>query len=297
MHRPDLRASCLGQYRNGRRDPTTQMSDRMFRRATWTPDGPGVLEVEQPFSETPIVSGHGPGGEWLSASWIRLRGDLDTTPGIVAMHPAVERAATRWAALPLGASGTPYHELLPAVLGQRITSIEAHAQWCRLVETFGETAPDPAGTLTLPPPPDRLADIPYHQFHRLGIEKKRADTLREVARNSRWLVRDWNVALDAGIAACTASLQRIRGVGPWTAAVAGGAAFGDPDALQVGDFHVKNTVAWALEGRPRGTDDEMVASLACYPGQRHRVVRWLELDGWRAPARGPRRRILSIARL
>jgi hypothetical protein len=74
-------------------------------------------------------------------------------------------------------------------------------------------------------------------------------------------------------------------------------AFGDPDALLVGDFHVKNTVAFALEGRIRGTDKEMVATLEPYRGQRHRIVRWLQLNGVRAPARGPRRRIVSITRL
>jgi len=211
-------------------------------------------------------------------------------------HEAVERAMRTWSPLPLGASGTPYHELLPAVLGQRITAKEAHAQWHRIVDRWGEPAPYPEGRLKLPPAPDRLAAVPYHEFHSLGIEKKRADTLREVARNFRWLSRDWfdgnsEVSPDA-----TASLQRMRGVGVWTAAVAGGIAFGDPDALLVGDFHVKNTVAWALHGRPRGSDEEMEASLADYAGQRHRVVRWLELDGWRAPLRGPRRRIVSIAR-
>jgi hypothetical protein len=65
----------------------------------------------------------------------------------------------------------------------------------------------------------------------------------------------------------------------------------------VGDFHTKNTVAHALAGRPRGTDEEMCGILRPYAGQRARVVMWLKLDGWRAPARGPKRRIVSIARL
>jgi hypothetical protein len=41
----------------------------------------------------------------------------------------------------------------------------------------------------------------------------------------------------------------------------------------------------------------MVATLEPYRGQRHRIVRWLQLNGVRAPARGPRRRIVSITRL
>lgn len=251
-----------------------------------------------PFGPAPRVSGHGPGGAWLVRMWPNMRGDADQIPEVRPAHDAVAEAARRWGRVALGASGTPYHELIPAVLGQRITAREAFTQWYRLVDRFGEPAPDPQGSLRLPPSPERLARVPYHELHTLGIEKKRADTLREVARCGEWLVSNW---LDGSAreqkSASTGSLQRIHGVGVWTAAVAGGIAFGDPDALQVGDFHVKNTVAWALHRRARGTDDEMIASLATYAGQRHRVVRWLELDGWRAPMRGPRRRIVSIARL
>lgn len=232
------------------------------------------------------------------ARWPHYRGDRDTLPRVAPRHEAVSTACRRWGRLALGASGSPYHELLPAILGQRITAREAYAQWYRLVDTYGEPAPDPRGTLKLPPRPDVLAVIAYHDLHELGVEKRRADTLREVGRAGHWLIDDWSATPDsADLSAWTSSLRRIRGVGVWTAAVAGGLAFGDPDALQVGDFHVKNTVSWALEKRPRGTDEEMVATLSCYSGQRHRVVRWLELDGWRAPKRGPRRRIVSIARL
>jgi len=297
VHHPELVAHCLAQCRTGRNDRTTEISRESFRRATWTPDGPGVLEVCGPVSSLPVVRGHGPGGPWLVQSWGRLRGDHDRSVALVSRHQAVERAMRNWSALPLGASGTPYHELLPAVLAQRITAKEAAVQWHRMVDRWGERAPDPEGRLKLPPSPERLAEVPYHEFHTLGIEKRRADTIREVARNFRWLARDWFDGERQTPEDATASLRRIRGVGVWTAAVVGGIAFGDPDALLVGDFHVKNTVAWALHGRPRGTDEEMLESLASYAGQRHRVVRWLQLDGWRAPRRGPRRRIVSIGRL
>lgn len=89
----------------------------------------------------------------------------------------------------------------------------------------------------------------------------------------------------------------IPGVGRWTAAVAGAVAFGDPDAIAVGDFHLKNVVAWSLRGQARGTDEEMLEVLEPYAGQRGRVVRWLQIDGHRAPARGPRKPIIPITQL
>jgi 3-methyladenine DNA glycosylase/8-oxoguanine DNA glycosylase len=197
--------------------------------------------------------------------------------------------------LPLGSSHAPYHELLPAVLGQRVTGLEAHREWNTLVLKHGARAPGPRDDLWVPPHPDELASLPYTTLHTYGIEKKRADTLRAVAKHSDFLFRLAELHLSPN--ELTQKLQLIPGVGVWTAAVAGGLAFGDPDALQVGDFHVKNTVAYALTGAIRGTDDEMIRSMTPYAGQRHRVVRWLQLSGVKAPARGPRRRIVSITRL
>ncbi len=65
-------------------------------------------------------------------------------------------------------------------------------------------------------------------------------------------------------------------------------ALGDPDAVSVGDFHLKNLVSWALAGEPRGTDDRMLELLAPYEGRRAHVVRLLELSGLRPPSYGPR---------
>ena len=215
-------------------------------------------------------------------------------PSINPHHEAVRHAQQRFEHLRLGRSLSPYHELLPAVLGQRVTALEALTQWRRLVETYGHPAPGPIESLRLPPDPDTLAHVPYFELHHFGIEKKRADTIRRVASESAFLLS--HQFTDMNTSDATASLRRIHGVGEWTAAVAGGLAFGDPDALQIGDYHVKNTAAWALTGKIRGTDEEMVAEMLPYLGQRHRVMRWLELAGWRAPARGARQRIVSIAR-
>jgi hypothetical protein len=64
----------------------------------------------------------------------------------------------------------------------------------------------------------------------------------------------------------------------------------------VGDYHLKNTVAHALAGEARATDERMLELLAPYRGQRGRVVRLLQLDGHGAPKFGPRQRVLPMAR-
>ena len=65
-------------------------------------------------------------------------------------------------------------------------------------------------------------------------------------------------------------------------------AFGDPDAISVGDYHLPNVVAWALAREPRADDAHMLELLEPYRGQRGRVQRLLEAAGIQAPRYGPR---------
>lgn len=264
-------------------------------RATLTPDGPATVRISHATSRSPQAHTYGEGAEWLAARAHDLYGLSDSIPFITARHDTVATAQRTFGQLPMGRSHVPYHELLPAVLGQRVTGLEAHREWNVLVRRHGCRAPGPVDDLWVPPHPDELTSLPYTTLHTYGIEKKRADALRAVAKHAHFLHRLAESSLHAH--ELTQKLQLIPGVGVWTAAVAGGLAFGDPDALQVGDFHVKNTVAYALTGAIRGTDEEMIQSMAPYAGHRHRVVRWLQLSGMKAPARGPRQRIVSITRL
>ena len=89
-------------------------------------------------------------------------------------------------------------------------------------------------------------------------------------------------------AAATIALRHLAGIGAWTSAEVTLRALGDPDAVSVGDFHLKNLVAFTLAGEPRGSDARMLALLEPWRGHRARVVRLLELSGLGAPRYGPR---------
>ena len=95
--------------------------------------------------------------------------------------------------------------------------------------------------------------------------------------------------------AARARLRSIPGIGAWTAAETARSAFGDPDAVSVGDYHLPNLVCWALAGEPRGTDERMLELLEPWRGQRARVVRLLESAGIAPPKYGPRMTPGSIA--
>ena len=288
------RETTLSALRNGRNDPTTIIGTDDFWRATLTPHGPATLWLRRVGPDT-AVQAFGPGAEWLLAKAPDVCGEHDEPPVLTVTHSVVREAQRRHGDVRLTRSGTPYHELIPAVLGQRVTAAEAVQQWRKLCESYGAPAPGPHPSLRLPPSPETMSRLPYHEFHRFGIERRRAETIRTVARHVDFLTSLADRAIDASTA--TEQLTRLPGVGVWTAAVAGFVAFGDSDALAVGDFHLKNTVTFALTGRHRGTDEDMVQLLEPYRPHRGRVVRWLALDGWSAPKHGPRRRNLSIARL
>lgn len=67
-----------------------------------------------------------------------------------------------------------------------------------------------------------------------------------------------------------------------------GTAWGDTDAVPVGDYHIPNTVAWALAGEDRGSDDRMLELLEPYRPERRRIVLAAKHAGVHAPRYGPK---------
>lgn len=175
--------------------------------------------------------------------------------------------------------------LVPAILEQKVTGTEARRAWFGLVRDHGSEAPGPPDArLRLPPTDAALAALPYYAYHPYGVERRRADLIRRAAARGAW----FEAAADLTLHDARARLTALPGLGPWTAAEVAVRALGDPDAVSVGDFHLKNLVSWALAGEPRGTDDRMLELLAPYEGRRAHVVRLLELSGLRPPSYGPR---------
>jgi 3-methyladenine DNA glycosylase/8-oxoguanine DNA glycosylase len=287
----DLRTT-LAVFRHGSHDPTTRLTGHDFWRATLTPDGPGTVHLWW-CGDQLDADAWGPGAEWLLNRIPSMLGANDNgyVPGDDD-HPAVRAAHRNHRGLRVGASGMLYHELLPIILTQRVTSGEALRQWRLVCRRLADPAPGPDPSLLLPPSPERILGRPAWWFHPLGVESKRAEALRTVARYAA-RINEWST-LPSNDAAL--KLQLLRGIGPWTIGSVLGPAFGDPDAVPVGDYHIPHAITWALAGLARGTDERMLELLEPYRGQRGRVIRLLLLDGHAAPAFGPRQRILPMHR-
>jgi 3-methyladenine DNA glycosylase/8-oxoguanine DNA glycosylase len=282
-------APTVGVHSAGRGDPTTIVTATDVWRAARTPDGPGTLHLACR-ADGVAVRTWGPGGAWLRERVPGLLGHLDRPDALVPRHAVVADAQRRHPGFRIGRSDQVLHALVPAVLAQRVTSVEARRSWLGICRALGEPAPGPM-RLLLPPDPAELATRPYWWYHRFGVDRRRAETIRFVARRADRLEEVAGFALPQAYE----RLGAVPGVGPWTVATVAGTALGDPDAVVVGDYHLPHLVSYALAGERRGSDERMVELLEPYRGQRGRVVRLLAMSGLGPSRRTPRQRILPMA--
>jgi len=274
-----------------RYDPCARFGGGDFWLAARTPDGPGSLRLTRSGTDL-VATGHGPGAGWLAdrADAIAgLRDDVGGFAALAARHPLVARLAQTFAGVRMPATGLIFPRLLRAILEQKVSGKEAHRAYRMVVRHFAEPAPGPAG-LTLPPDPAAVAATPYWAFHPMGVEQRRTQALSRVA-----LIAD-RLEQCADTADATRRLVAVPGIGPWTAAEVVRTAYGDPDAVSVGDYHIPNMVAWTLAGEPRGDDDRMLELLEPFRGHRGRVCDLLAAAGIGAPRYGPRMPLRSFAK-
>jgi 3-methyladenine DNA glycosylase/8-oxoguanine DNA glycosylase len=291
FHRPiDLRLT-LGPLLRGREDPTMQFEGSAVRRAMRTPEGPAQVRL-QPVGNTIEADAWGPGAGWTLEALPDLLGAGDDPESFRPHHRVVHEVHRRTRGMRLTRCPTVFEILVPTILEQKVTTIEACRAYRAVVMALGEPAPGPAG-LRLPPAAHTLALTPYFEWHRFGVERRRAEIIRGACGRAQALER--LVAVSPGEA--QRRLMSLPGVGPWTAAEVGRIALGDRDAVRVGDFHLPHLVSWVLAGEPRSNDARMIQLLEPYRGERARAVRLIELSGLRPSRRAPRQRLRSIARL
>jgi 3-methyladenine DNA glycosylase/8-oxoguanine DNA glycosylase len=278
----------LGPIAHGRGDPTIRFAPDGIWRATRTPDGPATIRLRAATGGVEI-SAWGAGAASAVGGAADLIGANDDPTALVPQHRLLGDLVHRFPGLRLTRTNRPFEALLPAICEQKVAGVEARAAFRGIIAAHGEPAPGPAG-LRLAPSPATLAALPYFAFHRFGLERRRADLIRRVAQ----LAPSFETA---GPTEAYARLGAMPGIGPWTLAEVGRIAFGDPDAVSVGDYHLPNVVAYALAREPRADDARMLELLEPYRGQRGRVQRLLEAAGIQAPRYGPRMSPQRIAEL
>ncbi|WP_344624925.1 DNA-3-methyladenine glycosylase 2 family protein [Kitasatospora arboriphila] len=279
--------AVVAPLRRGAGDPTILVQAGTVWRASRTPAGLGTLRIAaRPAEGAVAATAWGPGADWLLEQLPAMLGANDRPDGLVLPPGKLRDVQRRNPGLRLGASGLVMDSLVPSVLEQKVTVTEAHRAWRYLLRRHGTPAPGPGTELGLVVPPSarEWALVPSWSWHRAGVDAKRTET---ILRAVRLAPRLEEASAMAGTEAA-ARLMHVPGIGPWTAAETLQRCNGDPDAVSVGDLHLPNTVVWALAGKARGTDEEMLELLAPYAGHRHRVCRLIRTLGVRAPRFGPR---------
>ncbi|HEY1421512.1 MAG TPA: DNA-3-methyladenine glycosylase 2 family protein [Candidatus Dormibacteraeota bacterium] len=260
-------------------------------RAARTPLGPATIHLKHD-GRAVAAEAWGQGAEWAVERAPLLCGQADDDSGFRPDHPLLRRLHRSHIGLRVLRTDRVFEAALPVILGQLVTTIEAHASYRGLVTALGEPAPGPM-VMRLPPPPDVLASMPYWSYHRFGIERRRAQVIIRAARS----VKRLEEIVGMNRAAAYWRMEAFPGIGPWTAAKVALVALGDADSVPVGDYHLPHAIGFALEGTPRSTDERMLELLDPYRGHRARVIRLITLAGIGAPRYGPHAPLRDIAHI
>ncbi|OBI17242.1 DNA-3-methyladenine glycosylase [Mycobacterium sp. E2497] len=285
----------LAPLRRGFGDPCFQASgDGAIWRTSLLPTGPVTARISRAAVNAAHCLAWGGGAPEFVERLPALLGVHDDASDFAPLNPVVADAQRRIPHLRLGRTGLVLEALIPAIIEQRVPGADAFRSWRLLVSKYGSPAPGPApARMRVPPPAEVWRRIPSWEFHRANVDPRRAQTLVACARRADSLER----LMDRPAARAREAMMSLPGVGEWTAAETAQRAFGDADALSVGDYHVPKMIGSTLLGRP--VDDAgMLELLEPMRPHRHRVVRLLEASGLAyEPRHGPRLPVQHISEL
>jgi 3-methyladenine DNA glycosylase/8-oxoguanine DNA glycosylase len=285
----------LSPLRRGGGDPCyLTAADGAIWRTSLLRTGPVTARISRSGPRTIGCEAWGSGATEFADTFPELLGFGDDAGEFAPDEPTIAEACRRVPHLRLGRTGRVLEALIPAVIEQRVAGKDAFRAWRLLVTKFGSPAPGPApARMRVPPPADVWRRIPSWEFHLANVDPGRARTVVGCAQRADSLERLVTWPAEKAREALTS----LPGVGIWTAAETAQRAFGDADALSVGDYRLAKVVGWSLLGHPID-DDAMVELLAPMRPHRHRVVRLLEVSGLaRNPRFGSRQAIPNLADL
>jgi AraC family transcriptional regulator of adaptative response / DNA-3-methyladenine glycosylase II len=197
-------------------------------------DSPGFLCVEVSLSLVPV----------LAVLLARLRNlfDLAARPDVILSHleadPCIGPAIRRYPGLRVPGAFQGFELAMRAVLGQQVSVRAATTIAGRVIAAFGEAIETPFPELNrLSPSADRLADVEPGELAGLGMPRRRAETIRALAR----AMTLGQLRLEPGLPPddVVRHLVEIPGIGEWTAHYVAMRAARWPDAFPHDDLGLR----------------------------------------------------------
>ncbi len=245
--------------RFGPYDPTFRWQPRQLARAFWTTSGPCTLALRQTTEgiESEVV---GPGAAWTEAFLEQMFNFAPQELPQSCSHQGLRFLSRDLSGLRVGPVPWALEVAVAYVLQQRVRFVEAARSYVELVQAHGLPAPGPL-PLRLPLNSEQWGRLGVDRLQQAGIDPKRARTLLRVCR----------LSLDFA----PEQLARLHGIGSWTEQSVRGLAFGDPDAVPLGDVHLPRVVGQFLAPGQFTDDARMLQQLEPYRGLRFRVIQWI----------------------
>jgi DNA-3-methyladenine glycosylase II len=255
-YRLDLTAAVLRRFSTNAVDAI--VAGGIYRRAMLTPRGPVVVEVRQTRSDAVrlVVSG-APAARRGTPKIVRRMLGLDADVS------AFERRARSVAWLApiarrmLGVRPPRYPTLWEAcanaVVFQQISLHAASAIMHRLVDALGTVVAHGAATLRAFPEPASVARASGEALRAAGLSAGKVAALREIGATL-----DAGGLTEAGLERLSSpgaaeALTRLRGIGPWTAAIVLLRGLGRLDVFPENDSGAARSLAFLGGGKPVAT--------------------------------------------
>jgi AraC family transcriptional regulator, regulatory protein of adaptative response / DNA-3-methyladenine glycosylase II len=206
---------------------------------------PAWLRVSQAAEEDALIVEFAPEmASHLYPALQRLRAvfDLDANPTHIAERLAEDKAlrplVTKTPGLRVPGAWDAFEIAVRAVLGQQVSVAGATTLSGRLVARFGTPLATPWPRLTHTfPKPDLLAGADIADIAALGLPRRRAETIREVARAAG--AGAFTFAPGTSGEQAVVRLKELPGVGEWTAQYLAMRLLRSPDAFPAGDLGLR----------------------------------------------------------
>ena len=258
---------------------------RRFAMTFRLAEGPVTLVLAQVGPTTIEARAWGDGAQHAMQDVPAICGALDDPDAFETDHEGVQRLSRRFRKMRMPRVPWTMEALVAIVLQQRVAFVEAAQGWRKIALERGDDAPGPLG-LKLFPSKETLLAMPTWAYRESLVDRKRELAIRALLDHDEEI----RTALRGSFDDLRRALRRIPGVGPWTTESFLGQCRGDADAVPTLDYWMPHTIVHALTGKPRSTDDEMLALLERFRPHRGRVIRRIFAAGYDAPRHGPRKK-------